>query len=211
MSFDFGNTLADLDTAMLAARLLEKDVRVTQAALDEAQRAAWQAYNSGILQGGGGHPWGIFMSELLRRCGVERPDVVEWLHAEQPKRNLWRRPVPGMIELVRSLKVPVAVISNSEGKLRELAREMGWEGDFAVMADSGTLGVEKPDPRIFQWTAEHLGVAPAEIVHVGDSWPADVQGALTAGFQAIHFRGPGGPASAEELRRLLAGESGLQI
>jgi putative hydrolase of the HAD superfamily len=32
-------------------------------------------------------------------------------------------------------------------------------------------------------------VAPARVVHVGDAWAADVEGALGAGLRAVLFRG----------------------
>jgi putative hydrolase of the HAD superfamily len=203
VTFDFGQTLADLDTAFLSRRLAERGLSVAPEALQASEPLAWRAYNAGILAGEGGHPWATLMRELLRQAGAPHEpiaDVVEWLWSEQPARNLWRRPVPGMIELVRRLDLPVGIISNSEGRVRALAEELGWGQDFAAVADSGALGVTKPDPRIFEWTAAQLGVAPAEIVHVGDSWPADVLGARGAGFSAIWFRGDAGVKDGGRIR-----------
>jgi putative hydrolase of the HAD superfamily len=143
--------------------------------------------------------------------------IVDWLWTEQPVQNLWRRPIAGMIELCRDLRgagVPVGVVSNSEGRLAELIDEIGWAGDFAVVADSGRLGVEKPDPAIFLWAAERLGVPAGSIAHVGDSWGADVEGACRAGMAAIWFRprmareAPPGverASDAAEVRAVLAG------
>jgi putative hydrolase of the HAD superfamily len=183
VTFDVGNTLVDLDSVFLSTRLREKGVAIDAKRLDEAQAAVWRALT--------GKPvWPQFMRSLLQFAGApdERIlDLADWLHSEQPLRNLWRKPVPGMIELVRRLRVPVALISNSEGRLRELIEELGWR--FEIIADSHLVGAEKPDARIFAWTADRLGVAPEEIVHVGDSWAADVEGALGAGFSAIWFRG----------------------
>ncbi len=41
VTFDAGQTLIELDTAMLAARLAERGVATTAAALAAAQPAAW--------------------------------------------------------------------------------------------------------------------------------------------------------------------------
>ncbi|MNC91184.1 Flavin mononucleotide phosphatase YigB [compost metagenome] len=57
-----------------------------------------------------------------------------------------------------------------------------------MIADSGALGIEKPDPRIFQFAAERMNVATSEIVHIGDSWEADIVGAIAANARAIWFR-----------------------
>lgn len=195
VTFDFGQTLAELDTAMLARRLAERGTTADAGALDRALTGAWTAYNRAILEGRGGHPWKLLMTTLLTGAGVAEgvcPPLVDWLWDEQPRANLWRRPIPGMIEVAIELGragVPVAVVSNSEGKLAELADELGWRAHFEVVADSGRLGFEKPGREIFAWTAEKLGVPLDAIVHVGDAWAADFEGALGAGMRAILFRG----------------------
>ncbi len=210
VTFDFGQTLAEMDTAMLAARLAERGVTVSADALEDARPAMWRRYNEAIREGLGGHPWVLLMSTLLRSVGVADDAIsplAEWLFAEQPRRNLWRRPIAGMIERVRALRargVPVGVISNSEGGLAHLIEEMGWSADFDAVADSGALGMEKPDRAIFDWTAERLGVAVRDIVHVGDSWAADYVGAREAGMRAVLFRGrhlmPAGVVLEEDAR-----------
>ncbi|HET9959111.1 MAG TPA: HAD-IA family hydrolase, partial [Polyangiaceae bacterium] len=119
-------------------------------------------------------------------------ETVEWLWQEQPKYNLWRRPIAGMFELVRELhdmQIPLGIISNSEGRLAELADELGIGQYFRVVADSGKFGIPKPKAEIFLYTAQSLGVKPTEIVHVGDALAADVEGALNVGMRVIWFAG----------------------
>ena len=201
VTFDAGRTLLVLDTAMLAGRLAERGLDVEAAALAAAEPGAWQAYERAVA-----HPeqaptdsWQVFMRALIAGAApaLAEATVAEqaaWLFAEQPRRNLWRRLMPGMIELVDELRaagVPVAVVSNTEGTLAALLDEIGVGDRFVAVADSRRLAIEKPDPRIFAWVAARLGVAPAEIVHVGDSWAADVVGARNAGARAIWF----GPAT----------------
>src|SRR5262249_52870170 len=138
---------------------------------------AWKALLRTILQEGG--------------AGAHASDeLLSWLFADQGPRNLWRRPVEGMIELVRELGaagVPVGVVANSEGTLAALTAELGWHDDFVCIADSGALGFEKPGREIFEWAASRLGVTTRELVHVGDSWAADVEGALGVGARAVWF------------------------
>lgn len=196
VTFDFGQTLCSLDTDMLARRLLEREVTLTPESLDGALGKAWWAYSAAIRAGAGGHPWSVLMDSLLHGAGLSdaraRKHSVDWLWSEQPKQNLWRKPVEGMIELARELKaqgVPIAVLSNSEGKLAELIAELGWTSDFHAVADSGCLGFEKPDRAIFAWTADQLGVPLERIAHIGDAWAADFEGALAAGMHAVLFKG----------------------
>lgn len=217
VTFDFGQTLVELDHELLVRRVAERGVVLD---LDRARSdtpGAWAAYARAKQQGLLQEPaWCAFMSTLLQSTGAAADDLTRWLWSEQPRHNLWRRPVAGMFELARELHargVSLGIVTNSEGKAEELAAELGLMTCFSVVADSGVLGFEKPDPRMFQWTAEKLGVSPREIVHVGDSWEADVEGALAAGARAVWFthsttrslpRGVAACATAREVAETLA-------
>lgn len=58
-----------------------------------------------------------------------------------------------------------------------------WEADIAAEA----LNALKPHPRAYEEAIRRLGVAPDEILHVGDRLDADVAGAHAAGMRAAHF------------------------
>jgi HAD superfamily hydrolase (TIGR01549 family) len=181
----------DLDVEFLARRLAERGVRVAPSALAAAAPAAWRRYDE-LVDPANGHPWHELVGTLLRGAGVDDARVapiVEWLWGEQPRANLWRATIPEMVALARELGergVRVAVLSNSEGRLLELLGEIGIADAFDAVIDSGRVGIEKPDRRIFDHALEALGaVGPG--VHIGDSWPADVVGALGAGWRAIWF------------------------
>ncbi len=194
VTFDLGQTLVELDHELLARRIAERGGRVEKRVLERETPASWQAYNEAKRSGmEGREAWLGFMVTLLSRSGLpgdQCRELAEWLWTEQPKHNLWRKPIPGMLEIADTLEragVPVGVVSNSEGRIAELFEELGWSGRFRCIADSGRLGFEKPDARIFEWAAGRLGVAPDELVHVGDSWEADVRGALGVGARVIWF------------------------
>jgi putative hydrolase of the HAD superfamily len=181
----------DLDLAFLARRLAERGVTVEPAALAAAAPAAWRRYDERV-DPAGGHPWRDFMASLLAGAGVAADRIaalVDWLWDEQPRANLWRGEIPGMVALVRELAgrgVRVGILSNSEGHLAELLDEIGIADAFHAIIDSGRVGIEKPDRRIFDHALAALGVTRPGI-HIGDSWPADIAGALGAGWRAIWF------------------------
>lgn len=195
VSFDFGQTLASLDCAYLAQKLGERGSPTSDANLEGALGSAWAAYDQAVRAGVCGHPWKLFMKSLLSGAGLDRSpaldDDVDFLWNDQPHRNLWRRPISGMIDLARSLSsrgLRIGVLTNSEGRAAELIDELGWGGVFDVIVDSGRVRVEKPDPRIFQIFAQQLGVPIESILHLGDSLGADVHGARRAGMRALWFR-----------------------
>jgi putative hydrolase of the HAD superfamily len=219
ISFDFGQTLGELDYGFLQRRLAERGVEFDPLRARAKSADAWHAYG---VKKNDGHAaaWLTMIELILQGGGVDESAARElgaWLWAEQPKQNLWRSPIAGMIELVRELRraaVPVGIISNSEGHLAELVEELGWSNDFDVVVDSGRLGIDKPDPRIFLHACSALGVPATELLHVGDAWEADVNGALGVSAQAVWFDARHGTrplppqvygaGSASELREVLA-------
>jgi putative hydrolase of the HAD superfamily len=219
VGFDFGQTLAELDYDFIAARLREQGVAFDALSSLQHSKRAWDVYGEKKSEG---HAvgWLAMMEEQLRGGGAPAERIsalAAWLWQEQPRKNLWRRPIVGMIELVRELgqrEVPLAIISNSEGHLAELVAELGWGDDFDVVIDSGRIGIDKPDPRIFAQACAALGVAASDLLHVGDSWEADVNGALGASASAVWFDAchreralPDrvyGASNASELREVLA-------
>jgi HAD superfamily hydrolase (TIGR01549 family) len=164
---------------------------VESASLHDAAPAAWDRYEA-LVREGARHPWKALMSTLLAGAGIAEPaELVEWLWTEQPVKNLWRKPIPPMVDLARELAARgarVGVVSNSEGHLAELLAEIGIADAFATIVDSGRIGIEKPDPRIFTHALAALDAPPdAQPIHIGDLWNADIQGALGAGFRAIWY------------------------
>lgn len=207
VSFDFGQTLATIDLRLLQQKLSKLHPTVPDlAALERGVAAGWAAYDKAVRSGMSGHPWKILMGELLAVAGIgdssRRQDLVDALWDDQPQCNLWRKPIHEMIDLCTELarRVPIGVTSNSEGRLAELIAEMGLAHLFGRVADSGRLGFEKPDPRIFFHMAELLGVDPQQVVHIGDMFGADVQGALGAGMFAIWFGGDRSASVGERAR-----------
>jgi len=191
VTFDAGQTVIDLDLAFLVRRLAERGVAVERAALEAAVPGAWQRYDARV-DPAGGHPWRELMTALLAGAGIAADRIgalVDWLWDEQPRANLWRAQIPDMVALARELTgrgVRVAILSNSEGRLAELLAEIGIADAFAAIIDSGRVGIEKPDRRIFDHALAVLG-ATRPGIHIGDSWPADIAGALGAGWRAIWF------------------------
>ena len=52
---------------------------------------------------------------------------------------------------------------------------------------SGDVGVHKPDPALFRYTADKLNLPTSECTYVGDLPINDIKGALDAGMHAIRM------------------------
>ncbi|MBD1394066.1 YjjG family noncanonical pyrimidine nucleotidase [Mucilaginibacter glaciei] len=62
---------------------------------------------------------------------------------------------------------------------------------FQNVIISEVVGVNKPDPRIFQHAIDLAGATKQQSLMIGDSLEADVRGALSFGMDAIYFNPAG--------------------
>jgi HAD superfamily hydrolase (TIGR01509 family) len=119
------------------------------------------------------------------------------------------RPMPGMIDLVRSLPHAKCVASNSTAE--RLRRSLGlfdlW-AEFAPHIFSAEM-VEHPKPALdlFQLCARSFGVEPERCVVIDDS-AHGIAGAVAAGMKAIGFVDPADP---REGRHAVLGKAGASL
>lgn len=76
----------------------------------------------------------------------------------------------------------LGVVSNFTGNLAHCLRDLKLLKFFAVVVDSGLVGIEKPDPRIFQRALAELGADPGSTWMVGDNPDADLVPAAALGL-----------------------------
>ena len=79
----------------------------------------------------------------------------------------------------------LGVVSNFYGNLRSALASEGMLEFFKTVADSGRLGVEKPDPFIFLQALSDLGSSPEAAVMIGDSVERDMRGAEALGLRHV--------------------------
>jgi putative hydrolase of the HAD superfamily len=104
--------------------------------------------------------------------------------------------IPGAADALRALSAAgykLAVVSNAWGTVAQWLEQHGVcsveAGDLpqvATVIDSHLVGIEKPDPRIFQLAIDVLDVPPARSIYVGDTVRFDVNGASSAGLHPVH-------------------------
>jgi putative hydrolase of the HAD superfamily len=80
-------------------------------------------------------------------------------------------------------RVALGVVSNFYGNVHRVLDEAELTPLLATIVDSSVVGVRKPDPAIFSLAVERLGVEPAEVLYVGDSFEKDIVGAHAAGLR----------------------------
>ena len=79
---------------------------------------------------------------------------------------------------------PLLSLSNGNADLQAT----GLAPWFVGAVSARVVGVAKPDARIFGVACERLGLAPQEVMHIGDDWQADIVGARRAGLHSAWVR-----------------------
>ncbi|NIW35262.1 MAG: HAD-IA family hydrolase [Gemmatimonadetes bacterium] len=196
---DAGGTLIHPDHEFILGRLAEEGVEADATAYEEARRRADAVVGDILRSDDPGdddtriHAWFVTLLTVLGLPGERLAAVGEDIRMRHEEDALWIRPVPGTLEMLRGLRAAglrLGVISNADGRVARYLANAGLADEFEIILDSGELGIEKPDPRIFQLALERLGVRSEEAVYVGDTWEVDVVGAREAGLRPIYLGAP---------------------
>jgi FMN hydrolase / 5-amino-6-(5-phospho-D-ribitylamino)uracil phosphatase len=98
---------------------------------------------------------------------------------------------PDALPALESLRAlwPVASLTNGNADLERI----GLHLHFAHHIAARDIGSAKPEAKIFLAAAERLGIAPENILHVGDDPELDVVGAREAGLRTAWINRPRHP------------------
>ncbi len=96
----------------------------------------------------------------------------------------------GTVEVLDYLKVKyqLHIITNGFEEVQNLKiQNSGIAKYFDEIITSESVGVKKPNSKIFEFALLKTKANPQNAIMIGDSYEADVVGALNAGMFAIHF------------------------
>lgn len=191
---DAGGVLVRPDFARVARTLARHGVVVEASALRAAEPRVKREIDRPPGEGTSTDEergW-LYFDLLLRAVGVTPSDATARALVElkdwHDRHCLWEevpRGVGPALHRLREAGLRLAVISNSNGTLRELLGRLGLLGLFEDALDSAVEGVEKPDPRIFHRALERLQASPEESLFVGDIYNVDVVGGRRAGLRVV--------------------------
>ena len=132
--------------------------------------------------------------EFVRELGVrEHVEQVTWelLQSEHSlfaasAATLYDDTIP-TLEYLRDAGFKLAIVSNWDTPLDPLTERLGIAHYFDVIVASHDTRVRsaKPDPHIFNYTLAAVGVSAEEVVHVGDTYEADIVGARNVRIRPI--------------------------
>ncbi|WP_181149865.1 HAD family hydrolase [Arthrobacter sp. MYb227] len=212
--FDIDDTLVDLNSASIRGfhRMTEQDFgdlapedreHIAKDYADDGA-GAYERYMSGELTFLGQRAERIRRAYGLAKLQAPEAEALGIWSAEYERtvRSMWE-PYPDVHACLDSLDVmgiPYGAVSNNiESYQRDKLVLSGLER-IAIVVGSDTAGAPKPDPRPFHEGCRLLGTKIRETLYVGDNPINDVQGAKSAGLQAVLInRAPNHMPSSSEL------------
>lgn len=161
-------------------------------------RAHYGAMAAKSRAGSGETDWSEYNRTYVALVGVPDHDIEAAAYVLHRTRHahIWRAPLADSVQALRELNaagMPIGVVSNASGQIEEILRRSeicqigeGPLPSVRCIIDSHVVGIEKPDPRIFECALPHFaGVERSRIAYVGDSVVMDVGGATAAGLTPI--------------------------
>lgn len=133
------------------------------------------------------------MADALASLGAS-PEVAEEIVAL--RRRVTEKglvPVPGAVETISELRdrgFRIGLITICSDDVVGLWPETAFHGLFDAEVFSCSVGLRKPDPRIYELACEQLGVEPPEALFIGDGANDELAGAERVGMSAVLFERP---------------------
>jgi len=190
--FDVGNTLTWVDLPRAARLLTDEGRPCPPEALAPAEAEARRVMYGLPRSLTDGERWLAYVDTILSQVGLagdpELPRLRERFFEVHRTEHLWRHVLPGtaaILARIRGRGFRLGVVSNSDGRVPRLLEDVGLAEPFEVIVDSQLVGVEKPDPRIFEIALEQLAAPAASAIYVGDYRDVDVVGARRAGLRPV--------------------------
>jgi HAD superfamily hydrolase (TIGR01549 family) len=187
--FDVGNTLLFPNRSRILAPIPASQhpwLETWQA----VERRTKQEFDQGLMSGKVDHSfWWMFHTYLLQEINAPDDCVRDILISNTQNSANWDQILPGTREALDRIggQYAIAVISNSDGGIDAVLRRCGICDCFASITDSGTVGHEKPHPKIFAAALRAMKADPSESLYVGDVYSLDYVGARNAGMDAVLF------------------------
>jgi len=191
--FDLWETLVDYDQA--AGRAFQDRVAERLGRDPDEFAALW-------LEGRPSRESGT-LREYLLGIGVADELVDEVVALRRDSTRILLAPRPGAVETVVELRrrgYRLGLITVCSEDVPDVLGETAFADLFDVTVFSCSVGLRKPDPRIYRLACEELGVEPADALFVGDGANDELAGAERVGMRAVLIHRAGEEPPWDEVR-----------
>jgi putative hydrolase of the HAD superfamily len=133
------------------------------------------------------------LREYLAALGATGAVVDELVTLRRESTRAMLRPRPGAVETLHELRdrgLRTGLISVCSEDVPDVWPETPFAALFDATVFSCSVGLRKPDPRIYQLATEQLGIEPSQAVFVGDGANDELAGAERVGMRAVLIHRP---------------------
>jgi putative hydrolase of the HAD superfamily len=133
---------------------------------------------------------------ICEAMGMPTPEadaVTAALKRRSEMYETWFRPRDGAVETLTELRsqgFPLALISMCAPDTPPMWEASAFAGLVDVEVFSSVVGLRKPDPAIYRYACDALGVEPQECLYCGDGAYRELTGASEFGMTAVEIRDP---------------------
>ena len=173
-----------------------------------ADRAAFRdAWNHTVVerQTGGYATMDENVLAICEAIGLPEPAAVDVTRALQRRAEMyetWFRTRVGAVETLTELRARgfrLGLISMCAPDTPPMWEASAFRGLVDVEVFSSVVGLRKPDPAIYRYACDALGVEPEDCIYCGDGAYRELTGAAALGMTAVEIRDPD-VITAEQLR-----------
>ncbi|CEF66871.1 HAD hydrolase, subfamily IA and HAD-like domain-containing protein [Strongyloides ratti] len=109
---------------------------------------------------------------------------------------------PKILQYLKSNGYKLAVVSNSDSRLRNILYQLLDENYFDEYLISSEIGISKPNKLVFLTLCQRLSCSPQDILHIGDNLTKDYQSIINVGGQGLLLNDSGDQISINSLDNL---------
>jgi putative hydrolase of the HAD superfamily len=189
--FDFFGTLVNIFSRAEYNQVLKEMAAALSIAADDFSRA-WIAGSDARTLGKVTSPMGSLI-EICRGLGA-MPTQAQLEAASKARLDYYSRnmkPRPEAVEVLTRLKFwgcRAGLISNCATEVYVSWKQTPFPHLIEAPVFSCSVGLKKPDPRIYEVALTKLGVKPNSCLYVADGDSGELQGAIEVGMDAVRIR-----------------------
>src|SRR6266852_7670140 len=171
----------------------EVGLKLDPAAFDRAFFSTWRQMPARLAIGGPRENddkdwWRELVDLVLDRVApgldeIDRDNFFEVAYEHFAEAGVWEL-YPEVVDVLEKLRARfrLAVISNFDGRLRYILKQLGISKFFSQVFLSSEIGADKPDPEIFRRALRVVDLPSDQVLHVGDDPERDWKAATAAGL-----------------------------
>jgi putative hydrolase of the HAD superfamily len=158
----------------------DKQPELFESCTPESDREFWMKLYTFVLQKLGAHE--IWSEDELHQYSHELYDIYT-----APEHYLLFEDVKESLTRLQQMGLRLGIVSNFAPTLQAVLENKGIAHFFEMIIVSTEVGLEKPDPAIFKLAIRRSGLAPEDLLYIGDHPINDIWAPRQAGIDAVQI------------------------